>query len=269
MARRTLKLPSISRVSPGATATLEMPIGPTYHNILFSLAGTALLPAHIEEITVFIDGKEIQRYKSLQRLIDINSYYDRGVDTVNEFMLHFFRADMNDLVYRRASGIGTADVQTFHVELKIAATAPADITMQAHQNSNPEPQPLGVFFKLREYPYSSAVAGIVEIDKLPRGAYYTAVHLFKADVNAVEVVVDNQKQIDATKAVLEREQREATPVKRVPLSASATHIDWLLEGDAQQALQTGLVRDFRIKMDLATAGAVDIVTETLDTLSGV
>lgn len=268
MARKTIRLPSMSRVVAGSTATLEMPVGPTYLGLTFTAGGTALAIAHIGRINVLIDGKVVQTFKNLQRLMDINGYYNRSADTVNQFMLHFFRAEMNDLVYRRAPGIGTADVQTFHIEIELAAGAPADITMSCSARLDPMPQPLGVFVKVREYPFASPVSGQVEHDKLPRGAWYAAIHLFKADISAVEVEANQSKIIDATKLVLEREQKDASPIRRVPVTASCTHIDMTTEGDFAQAIRTQALSDFRLKMTLDTSGSVDIVTETLDTLEG-
>lgn len=270
MARKTIKLPSLSRVTAGAKATLEVPVGPTYYGITFSATGTSLAVEHIGRIDVYLDGKVVQTYKDLQRLIDLNGYYNRSTDTVNEFMLHFFRAELMDVVYRRATGFGTQDVSTFHIEMQLDAAAPADIAITAHARANPASEPLGAFFKVREYPFSSAVAGEVEIDKLPRQAFYGAVHLFKPDVNSVQVEVGtNEGQvriIDATKAVLEREQKEASPKARVPVTAKATHIDMMLEGDVAQSIDTRDLKDFRLKLDLGTAGAVDIITETLGTI---
>lgn len=268
MARKTVKLPSISRVEPDSTATLEIPVGPTYKNIHITASGTALAVGHFGRIDVLIDGKVVQTYKNLQRLLDLNGYYARSTDTVNDFLLHFFRGELEDLAYRRAPGIGTADVQTFHIEFKLEATAPADIAMTAHAETNPVPQNLGVFFKVREFPFSSSVSGDVEVDKLPRGAFYGAIHLFKADISKVEVEVDQVKIMDGTKTVLERFQKDASPRARVPVTAKATHIDWMLEGDLAQTIKTDNLQDFRLKLTLDTSGSVDIITETIDTLGG-
>ncbi len=269
MSRKLLQLPSMSRVVAGAKATLELVTGFTYFNIVVSATGTLLTAAMFGRVNVFVNGKVIATYANLQRLMDLNAYYNRSVDTPNEFMIHFFRADMMDIIYRRAPGIGTGDVQTMHVTIDIDLTAPGDLAMNAHAFVDPEPQALGTFFKVLEFPFASAVAGKVEIDRLPRGAFYSAIHLFKPDVSAVEVNLDGNKIVDASKLVLEREEKEASPVKRVPQSAVATHIDWLLEGDIAQSIDTSTVQDFRTVMTLDTAGAVDIVTETLDTLGGV
>lgn len=264
--RKTVNLPSMSSVVAGSKATLEVPVGPTYKNIIFSATGTALAAGHIKRISVYLDGKLVQTFENYTRLAALNAYYNRGADTVNQFVLHFFRAEMMDAVYRRAPGIGTANVQTFNVEIELDATAPADITMTAHAEIDPVKQPLGVFMKVREYPFSSSVAGEIEVDKLPRGAFYAAVHLFKADVSAVEVEANQVLITKATKSILERTQKEAAPVKRVPQTAAATHIDFVNEGDFAQAIKTDNLQDFRIRATLDTSGSMPIVTETLDTL---
>lgn len=273
MARKIVKLPSMSRVVPGSIATLEMPIGPTYRRLIFSVtAASGLDAADIGRINILLNGKVVQTYKNLQRLIDLNGYYKRGADSISataaEFAIHFERAELLDAVYRRAPGIGTIDLQTFHIEMEIAAAAPATITIDAHAEVDPMPQPLGVFFKVREYPFASSVSGEVEIDKLPRGPWYSVVHLFKADITAVEVSANQVKIIDATKSIMERTQKEASPIARAPVTAKATHVDLITDGDLAQSLRTDKLSDFRIKMTLGTSGAVDIVTETLDTLAG-
>ena len=269
MARKLLKMPSISRVVAGSIATLELPIGPTYRRLIFTATGTGLDVTDIGRIDVLVDGKVVQTYKDLQRLFDINAYYSRAADTASQFAIHFERGELMDAVWRRAPGMGTADVQTFHVQLTLVGAAPVDMTLNCYAEVDPQPMPLGLFFKVREYPFSSAVSGDVEIDKLPRGPLYSVIHLFKADVSAVEVTANQVKVFDGTKAVLERTQKEAVPLKRVPVTAKATHIDLITDGDLAQSLDTSRLGDFRIKMTLATSGAVDIVAESLDTLQGV
>lgn len=272
MARKIIKLPSLSRVTPGSKATLEFPLGPTYQTIIFDVTAAAGLDAaDIGRIDLLVNGKAIQTFKDLQRLIDLNGYYNRGTDSVAataiQFALHLNRAELADNVWRRAPGIGTGDVQTMHMEMDIAAAAPADIAIKAYAVVDPSRQPLGAFFRIREFPASSGVAGLLEADKLPRGAMYSAIHLFKADVSNVEIEADGVKLIDGSKGILERTQKEAAPVKRVPVTAKATHVDFVTDGDLLNSINTAGLQDFRVKMTLTTAGAVDIITETLDTLT--
>lgn len=262
-----IKLPSLSRVAPGAKAVLELPLGPTYLRVHFAAAGTGLAIGHIGRIEGKINGKGRMEWASLQRLAYLNAYYNRSADTVNDFCLHFFRAEMEGHVFKRAPGIGSADLTTFHIELDLDAAFPADGTIEAWAEVDPEPQPIGAFVHVTEYPFSSAVAGEVEIDKLPRGPFYTAIHLFKADVSEVEVLANRHKVIEATKGRLERAQKEASPKARVPQTAQATHVDFVLQGDLYGSYPTGGLNDWRIKATLDTAGSMDIVTETLDVLS--
>lgn len=271
--KKIVRLPSLSRVAPASKATLELPLGNTYERIIFTATAAAgLNAADVGRIDVLIDGNVVQTYANLQRLIDINGYYNRETDTITgatqmEFALHFTRAELLDNVWRKAPGFGTADVQTFHIEMQIDAAAPADIAIKAHALVDPISEKLGAFFRIREFPANSSVAGILEADKLPRGAWYSVIHLFKADISNVEVIANDVKMIDATKAILERIQKGASPVKRVPVTAKATHIDLITDGNLLNSLPTAGLSDFRIKMTLDTAGAVDIVTETVDTLN--
>lgn len=266
------KLPSLSRVTPGSKATLEMPLGPTYERVVFRVTAASGLDAtDIGRIDLLINGQVKQTFKDLQRLIDINAYYNREPDTVSataiEFAVHFNRAELVDNLWRQAPGIGTADIQTMHFEIDIPAAAPADIRIEAWAQVNPIRQDLGVFFNIREFPTSFATAGENEIDKLPKGAWYAAIHLFKSDITAAKVEANSVLLVDATKAILERLQRAASPLKRVPVTAKATHLDFITEGDLLDALPTAGLQDFRVKMTLGTSGAVDIVAETLDTLT--
>lgn len=270
--RKIVKLPSLSRVVPGSKATLEFPLGPTYQTIVFSVSASAGLDAtDIGRIELLANGKSIQSYKDLTRLIDLNGYYNRGADSVSataiQFALHLNRAELADNVWRRAPGIGTADLQTLHIEMDIASGAPADIAITAHAVVDPIRQPLGAFFRVREFPASSPTSGDFEADKLPRGPWYSAIHLFKSDVTAVQIEADGVKILDATKGILERVQKESSPVKRVPVTAKATHIDFVTDGDLLNAVNTAGLQDWRVKMTLGSSGAVDIVTETLDTLA--
>ena len=103
-----------------------------------------------------------------------------------------------------------------------------------------------------------------EFDKLPRGGWYAAIHLAKSDITMVEVQANSVKIVDATKAAMERTQKEASPVKRVPVTAGYTHIDMITDGDLAQAIKTANLSDFRLAMTCGSAGAFDIVAESLD-----
>ena len=60
MARKIIKLPSMSRVVPGSKAVLELPIGPTYRRVYFvATAAAGLDIADFGRMDVLIDGKVV------------------------------------------------------------------------------------------------------------------------------------------------------------------------------------------------------------------
>lgn len=272
MAKKILRLPSISRVGANSRAILELPIGPTYKRIV--LAGSAaagLAIAQIGRIDVNVNAKTIQTYKNAQRLFDLNAFYKRGADTISatacEFVLHFERSELHSLADRRGPGLGTADVATFTIELDLGAV-PADFTLKAYAEIDPLPQPLGLFTRIREFPFNAPAAGIVEMDKFPRSGLYQAIHMQKNDISLVEVEANGNKLVDATTAVLHRVAMEGSPVKRTPV-AGYTHLDMATDGDLFQSIRADVLGDFRLKMTVGSAGAFDIVTETLDSLASI
>lgn len=268
--KKTFKLPSI-KAAPNSRATLGLPIGPTYETVYFVVTAAAALDvSDIGRIDVLLNGTQRQTYKNLQRLIDINAFYAREGDTITatriEFGVHFARRELMDVEARTVPGIGTQDLQTFDIEIDIPAGAPADIAIAAYAKVNPVRQNVGMFMEIKEFPFSTSVAGDNEVSDLLKGPFYAAIHMFKSDVSAVRLTADSVEIVDATKQILERQQKGAAPAARVPVTASATHLDFLLDGNLLDAMPTGGLQDLRLKMTLTTSGSVDIVTETFQTL---
>lgn len=265
MAKKLINLPSISRVVAGAVAILELPINPTYQFIRFGATGTALTAAMIKLIRVIVNGQVVQEYKDLTRLMDLNSFHNRSVDTVNDFCLWFRDDDYDELAGKRTPAFGTEGLQTLNIEITLDPTFPANGTLISHAFIDTKREPLGVFTRIRETSINSAVAGQIEYDKLVKGgAMYKAVHLFKADISSIILEADGNKIIEAPKAVLERAQKSVRPVARIPVTAKATHIDFCLEGDDGDLLNTVGMNDLRIRMVFDTAGVCEVSTEQLD-----
>ncbi len=266
MTIKTITLPSMSRVAPGSKALLEVPIGPTYQKIGFTVTGTALVIAHIGQIEVLVNGNAVRTHKDLQRLIDLNAYYNQSVDTAADFVLHFDRSEFHELADQLTPNFGTADLQTLSIEIQLPAGAPANITMSAWAMVDTQPQPLGVYTRIKETSLASPVSGDVDYDKLARGdKVYQAVHFFKPDITKVTLEVDQYKVKEATKAVLEREQKSVRDVARVPQTAKATHVDFNLNGSPSDLLKLKGAQDVRFKLNFGSIGTVDIVTEELST----
>lgn len=259
--REIKKLPSLANVAAGATATLNCPLGRTYDRIILEYTGVTR--AQLQNIEVIVNGKTIQHFTDAVELQLINNYYGRA-DNAGFVSLYFNRPEFENTTQQRVTGLGTVDIQTLQVRADIdaAATAPV-ITAHAVLSA---PTAFGLCVKVKRFPSNSAVSGQVEIDNIPRGPRILALHLLKADVNDIEVDLNSVKITDTSKALAEAIQKEHG---RVPQTASATHVDYVLEGDVSQALVTAGASDFRLRPTLGTSGALTAVVEYLDGFAGI
>jgi hypothetical protein len=262
--RETKLLPSISNVKAGLTAVLNCPLGKTYDHIVLAYTGTSITLDMFKNINVKVNGKPIQTFKDGLELQSINNYYQRG-STNGYLTLWFNRPELREVSDQRLTSLGTLDIQTLSVEFDVDSSASADLAVTAWAKLS-EPTPLAYIGKVKAFPMSSAVAGEIEIDNIVRGARIAAIHVFKSDVEKVELTLDSVKIYEAKKALGEVMQKQAN---RVPATASCTHIDFLEEGDISQALITAGAQDLRLKPTLTTAGSVRVVVEYLDGLAGI
>ena len=263
--RKTVRLPTIQNVVPGGTFTLACPVGMTYDRIIFKLGGTTFDESHIQNLEVIVNGKTIQTWKTGSELRLMNEYWGRGY-RAGYLPIYFKRPEFRPLEQQRLTALGTADVSTLTVRGDISSTAVAP-TLEAFAIQS-EPTPLGLISKIKRFDLSAAVAGSFEVDSIPRGPRVLAAHFLKSDINALTCEVNSVKVLEGDKSTLEELQKESG---RVPQSASASHLDFTLEGDILQALNTSrdIVQDLRYRLDLATAGNVPVYVEWLDSFSGV
>jgi len=260
------KLPSMTNVTANSKATLNCPVGNTYEKIMFEYSGTTFDRTHMSNISVLLNGKEIQRFTDMTEVDFLNDFYGRS-DTAGFITLYFNRPEMDNLGMRRVTGLGTSDVQSLTIEMDISASAVAPV-LSAHAILR-EPEPLGLITKIKRFPVTFATSGKQDIDNLPLGARIAAIHLKKPDVSAVEVEIDSVKVYDVSKAIGEALQKENG---RIPQTATATHIDFMLDNDMAQALVTNYsgknVQDLRIRPTIDSSGQITALVEYLDDWGG-
>lgn len=264
--RMTVKLPSLSNVAKGSTATLNFPIGRTYDQVRLKLTNLNL--DEVQNIELLANGKVFQSFKDGAQVKFLNDYYGRPADPTGQLTIHFVRPEMADLVQRRLFAVGTQDLQTLTLRFDIpATTASVNEPVVEAWAVQSEPAPMGVITKVKRFPFASSVAGLQEIDKIPTGgARIAAIHLVKGDLKKAEVEMNSVKVFDAEKAIAEGIQIAAG---RTPQTATASHLDWILEGDTGQALVTEGLQDFRVRIDHTAAGAGEMIVEYIDGLAGI
>lgn len=265
--RMLVKMPSLTNVVAGSTATLNCPIGRSYDRLIFERKGLTL--GQIKNIRVEIDGKPIQEYKDGVQLDEVNAYYKRHTANANSnngfFSIWFSRPEMNSLDHQRVTRLGTTGVQTFQVSFDIDAGA-VNPSVVAHAIQS-DASPIGMVTKVKQFVMSTATAGDFEIDSIPKGPRILAVHFFKSDVMSVEVEQNSRKIRDGSKTLLDFLQRESN---RAPVNKK-TSVDFTLEADLYHSLETNpqFIKDQRFRLNLETAGEVRVVVEYLDFLAGI
>ena len=266
--RMLVKMPSLTNVVAGSTATLNCPIGRSYDRLIFEHKN--LKKEQIKNIRVEVDGKPIQEYKDALQLNEVNRYYKRFSTNVkltdSYFSIWFSRPEMNSLDHQRVTRLGTTGVQTFQISFDIDADA-VNPSIVAHAIQS-DASPIGMITKVKQFVMSSATAGQFEIDSIPKGPRILAVHFFKSDVMSVEIEQNSRKIREGSRALLDFLQRESG---RLPISGVKTTVDFTLEADLYHSLETNpqFIKDQRFRLDLETAGEVRVVVEYLDFLAGI
>lgn len=270
--RMLVKMPSLTNVVPGSTATLNCPIGRSYDRLIFEYNKEIGLE-QIKNIRVEIDGKPVQEYKDVNQLTDINRYYGRyalgknsAIEDKRYFSIWFSRPEMNSLDHQRVTRLGTTGVQTFQVSFDIAEGA-VNPSIVAHAIQS-DASPIGMITKVKQFVMSSSIAGQFEIDSIPKGPRILAVHFFKNDISYVEVEQNSRKIREGSRDLLTFLQRES---KRNVESSKKITVDFTLEADLYHSLETNpqFIKDQRFRLNLETAGEVRVVVEYLDFLAGI
>lgn len=248
-------LPSLSGVATNSRFTLQAPVGRRSYQMMGFDIGGALVKANVENIEVMVAGLPVQQWKSLVELEKVSSYYGYNVDPTAEFTIPFYKRFLTSSSEAAIFNYGTSDVPTLQVRGDLGAqagltglTAYSLETTVADQNGAPSfnGNALGVFEKVRNFTYSAAGAGTLDIDNIPREAFLNALHLFPAAnvIDNVEVWVDNVKVWDAS---LARMTEVCTRAGRTVV-AGDYHIDFLLNNALGSQLTLAGTSDFRLRI---------------------
>ncbi len=263
--REYAEMPTVEQVSAGARASLRLPLGTTYDQVTFKL--TNCTPADLKNFKVIVGSKALWDVKDGSVIADLNKYYSR-VEATGMLTCWFYRPEMKTEIERTLTSLGTLDVPSVTIQFDIdSGVTNPKIDAYAIRRA---PARLGAITKLREYPVTFATAGKQDIDNIPRGARITALHLFKDDVNHVELSTNNGagafKVVDWPKGLLEATQKQ---YGRSPLTSKATHLDLNILSKADQLMPTANLVDMRLKPTLGSAGGLTTLVEYIDGFHGI
>lgn len=281
MAKTFRPMPAVDGVTAGSIATLDLPIGLTYHGLLFTMGGTTMTLTLIDEIRIKGNGRDLYTVAGSD-LDTHNKYEGRAGASGTQFYLDFERYGLNTatgqtpneaLRGRELTAIGTGvaidqdnpiELSTLQAELDInsGASAPT-LSAKALQSG---PRRLGFLKKRRRFVFDVSGAIEKEISDLPRGDLIDKIYIHSANnvITRVKMERDNFLSFDRTPDENNLMQIDGV---RVPQS-SLFVIDPSERGRGDNAIVTRGVNDFRVKVTTSGADTLTIYVDYLGPFSG-
>lgn len=276
MAIITQKLASFNAVAPGSVASLAIPTTVTYAAIDVEIkhgAGSALMTLTemktlIKNVRLMVEGNAAWNITG-KNLIEYNAFYNQnGPDGI--LALNFAQGYLDNPANEDALSLGTADVGNVTLEIELDATVVSpklEATASVYSGAN---RPIGRFIKLEDTHYAATGVGKFEIPDLPvvgPGIELKALHFTTDQINTVEIKANGNilTEVNGTvnKAVLDRRTRRT--VGRT-MQTGYFHVD-IAANRLADSIVTGGFRDFRIKLDMASAVTFTVLHELVVNMS--
>lgn len=281
MAKTFRPMPAVQGVSAGAIATLDCPIGLTYHGLLFTMGGTTFDLSKINTIKVKGNGRTL--FEDTGANLDVHNLFEgRSAASATQFYLDFERYGLDipigqtvaeSLRGREMTAIGTGqtpteqspiELTTLQVELEIDGTAVAP-TLSCKALQSPS-RGLGLIRKRRKFNYFPSGSGEFEISDLPKGDLIDKVYIHSANdtIQRVKMETDNFLAFDRVPAENNLIQLDGV---RVP-QGSLFVIDPSERGRGDEMIVTRGVRDFRLKVDCNGADTLSVFVDYVGAFAG-
>lgn len=263
MPKTTRKMPSFEGVAAGQTATLRLPIGRTYEQLLITYSGATL--AQLNELRIIANGEVIHRITELAKLDSMNQFEGRAAAS-GVIVFDFNRFNMRTRAGEEFTGLGTGvledpnKITTLSLEIDIdAAAVGSALSCKAVQSP---PRPVGQILKTRQFIYTAGAAGEFEISDLPKGDSINKVYFGNHVANVyTKVVIERDNFIEFERSVAENELIQTDGV-RTPQAGYVVY-DPTENGNGSENLATAGVQDLRFRLTLTNAGQVPVTVETI------
>jgi len=256
----------------GSTITLRIPIGLTTHQVYTEYAfvdadsNPVALADAVDEIRVVLNGQPV--WNILASELDTKNQYEGRAAAAGILTLDFDRYNMRSRPAEEFTSIGTGaqgdptPITTFVVEMTLkAGVQNGQLTSYLRQS---ESRPLGLFKKLRRYPYQFSAAGTFDVADLPKGDLINAVYFFESanDIDRVVLERDNFIMFDRTKELNSRIQSDGVRTPQENLFVYDTAED----GNGTDQLVTAGVNDLRFRLTVDGAMTCTALVEYIGAL---
>lgn len=282
MAKTFRPMPAVNGVAAGSIATLDLPIGLTYHGLLFTMGGTTFDLSLITEIRVKGNGRDIFTVTGSD--LDKHNLFDgRAAASDTQFYLDFERYGLDTatgpsvgeaLRGRELTAIGTGvapteenpiELSTLQVELDISSSASnPTLTCKALQSGK---RRLGMIKKRRRFNYNTGGSGVYEISDLPKGDLIDKIYIQSTNgdyITKVQVERDNFLMFDRE---VDENNLIQTDYKRVP-QPDMFVVDPSERGRGDEPITTAGVSDFRLKVTTSANASLRVYVDYLGAFAG-
>jgi hypothetical protein len=267
MNRRLETLPGFNAVVAGGTATLELPANDTYMGLKIQYdrggapATQAQFGTDLTELRFRVNGK-VQRRLSAAEILNLNTHKGKAF-TAGILPIFFAEPHRRTVEGEDILGWGMADVQSFQLEIDIAAGATTPV-LRAHAVKLPVRQPMGAIVKWRKFTTPVTAAGLVSVSTLPKSDAYYALHALTADITRVRILRDNVAEFEGPRALL---HDLLADYGLVPITGW-THVAFDHTRRVHDALPMRHadgrpVQDYRAEFDMSVATTHTLITEVL------
>ncbi|MEW8346764.1 MAG: major capsid protein P2 [Candidatus Thiodiazotropha taylori] len=271
--KATKVMPAFNGVAANSTATLNIPIGWTYHGLMLSLGGT-FTEQHIDEMRLMGNGKPIMTMSGDQ--LDImNQFNGLAISDGSLLRLPFERHGLKTRDGVEFTAIGTGmplnvdpkdpafnptPLSTLQLEVDIGAATNPTLSAKAIQSGK---SPLGTLLKRRKFTFNPSGAGYFDIADLPKGDVIDKIWIFSDQLNGVILERNNFRVFERTAAENSMIQTDGVRVPQTNLFV----IDPSETGNGGEWIQSN-VDDFRLKLDMAAGDTVTVFVDYLGGLLG-
>lgn len=263
------KMPSFVSVAAGSTASVTIPRGPTYRalhlyaTVSGSAATEAQMKASFDAIRLKINGVTRLEGSATDLLDPLSAFY--GYATASGVLSIYLALPwLRTIQGEENMAWGTADVDTFTVEIDMNGSASVD-AMSLYAEVDPVSRPLGLIREVHKIVVAPSATGVYEVPDLPKqnGALMALHfdHTGSAVLTGLEVFADQVQMFDLNETVHAAILGYAD--RRNP-QTGYIHLDMLRLNRLDDAFPLANLQDFRCKLTVGTAGSVPIIMETLN-----
>lgn len=266
--KTTRKMPSFEGVAASQTATLRLPIGLTYEQLMITYdagSGTAAQKlANLLELRIIANGEVIHRITDFTKLNVMNLFEGRAT-AAGVIAFDFNRYGLITRAAQEFTSLGTGvlddarKVTTLTAEIDLGSLGSPSLSCKAHQSA---PRPVGLIKKTKQYIYTAGAAGEYEISDLPKGDAINKIYIGNngtLGISKFTIEVDNFIRYERSAAEIILAQTDGV---RNPQSGYVVY-DPTEQGFGSETLETAGVQDLRIRLTLADGGQVPLTVETI------